>query len=200
MHREAIAMSRGSLFVSGLLVSAGLGILLANPCRAVTIDAIEVLPASPTPSDEALVRTTLVYEHTGFTRSQSVVQTPDADSFLIDHVVFAPGIDIVQPVIVIEDVDSSLGMLDPGPYDYTVRLYVVPTPEQPPPGDPPTDPDWYTDFFVASKSGTFTVVPEPASLAVFAVAGLLCSRRRRARGCSPQESPGTRVRHGDSNR
>lgn len=158
-------------------VAAALLLLgVAGPSAAIQINQAQVVPPTPTTPFPVLIRSELMYPSSGYSFSQLDITYPSPDQIEVKLLVVAPGIQIVQPVLVFETIDAPLGVLAEGQYDYTVQLYELPAPGLP--GSPPPGP--LDGFLVDTRTGQFSVVPEPASLTLLIAGGLTLSRRRRA--------------------
>ncbi|MFN3166810.1 MAG: protease complex subunit PrcB family protein [Phycisphaeraceae bacterium] len=137
---------------------------------------ITVLPDSPTPADSVVIRHDLTFNTGGYRIGGSAVTFVAPDRFVID--VFVQGPDPGDPVtqaITFLQLDSDLGALPAGDYPYTSRLVTIPRSQFP---DPPTE-AIFQQFPPATRAGTFTVVPEPATLTPFVLGGWALTRRQR---------------------
>lgn len=145
-----------------LVLAAG-----ASTAAASSIAVVEVLPALPGPDDPVVLSTELAYPTTGFAFDSAAVGFPEAMRVELELYVDAPlpG-DITQPVLGSETVDVGLGLLAPGDYAYTVRLYDLPGGLEP--------------VLQETASGSFTVVPEPGSVTLLGATLLALGLRRRA--------------------
>lgn len=154
------------------VAAAGLVLLwLCDPARAATqIQGIDVTPVTPTPADAILLQTDLLFPNTNYSIQSNDFQFLTPNEIQVDLVVLVPG--IVLPALRSETVDTPLGMLAPGDYDYTVRVFELYAPAVP---GQPVQPQTLVD----TQAGQFTVVPEPGSLTLLAIGGWAVARRRR---------------------
>lgn len=154
----------------GLLAHSADGQIDLTPVK------ISVLPDGPTAVDEVLIRHNLVFSTGGYRIGGSSFTFLDPFHVQIDVFVSGPNLgDPVTPVITFLEVDSDLGMLPPGDYQYTSRLVTIPRAQFP---DPPTD-AIFSQFPPGVRTGQFTVVPEPASLSLLVIGGWALTRRQR---------------------
>ncbi len=137
---------------------------------------ISVLPGSPTTADDVVIRHDLVFNTGGYSVGGSNFTFLDPFHIQIDVFVRSPNPgDPVTQAFTFLKVDSELGMLAPGDYQYTSRVATIPRGQFP---DPPTD-AIFSQFPPAIRTGQFTVVPEPASLSLLAIGGWALTRRQR---------------------
>lgn len=137
---------------------------------------LSVLPGSPTTADDVVIRHDMVFSTGGYSIGGTSVTFLDPFHIQIDVFVRAPNPgDPVTLAITFLKVDSDLGMLAPGDYQYTSRVATIPRGQFP---DPPTD-AIFSQYPPAVRTGQFTVVPEPASLSLFAIGGWALTRRQR---------------------
>lgn len=139
-----------------------LAVLTCTPgsSLAASISSIEVSPALPGTTDLASLQVELFYPSTGFSVGNFETTFLDNGDIRLDIFVDspAPG-DIVLPVVGSEIVAAPLGLLPEANYSYTARLFEIPRGTSIP-------------FFQEAESGSFSVVPEPATVHLVA-AGLL---------------------------
>lgn len=137
---------------------------------------ITVLPDVPTTTDEVVIRHDLTFFTGGYRVGGSNLAFIDPFHVVIDVFISGPNPgDPVTQAITFLDVESDLGMLPAGDYQYTSRVVTIPNGQFP---DQPNE-KIFSQFPTSTSTGTFTVVPEPASLTLFAVGGWALTLRRR---------------------
>ena len=138
---------------------------------------ITVLPDSPAATDGVIIRHDLTYFTGGYRVGGSDLTFIDPFHVVID--IFISGPNPGEPVtqsITFLDVESNLGALPAGDYQYTSRIATIPRSQFP---DPPSE-DIFLQFPPGTRVGQFTVVPEPASSALLLFGGWIVTQRRRA--------------------
>ena len=154
-------MTRKSFFFA--LVLCIQSMLAPVVCNAFSIEVVTVSPAGPiTPSDTVSLvvgittpsQDAFLYAPTVFDQTGNVFT---ADIFIDDGRIL-PATDFLEETI-------SLGVLPAGDYDFVVRLTAA----------------YFVNFGVREVSGSFTVVPLPASVIFLftGVASLLAAGRKR---------------------
>lgn len=165
------------LYALGLYALAA--VVLPQPAHSqldLTPVKISVLPDSPTTADDVVIRHDLVFNTGGYSIGGSSVTFLEPYHVQIDVFVRSPnpGEPVTQAITFLK-LDSDLGMLAPGDYQFTSRLATIPRGQFP---DPPTD-EIFSQFPPGIRTGQFTVVPEPASLSLLAIGGWALTRRQR---------------------
>ena len=154
-------LTRFHILLVTLLAAALPGSVFAAPM------SVAVLPPNPSLADNIDLETKLSWATAGFSVMGSAVAFTSAFEFEIAISVNSPeeGTEVAQ-IITDELHLTNLGLLPAGEYSYTVFEFDFPG------GSDPSVP-------AGSLAGTFTVVPEPSSLALalFGLSGLMIGRR-----------------------
>jgi len=160
-------MSRVHIFVACLLMMVCPSLVFASPIL------VEVLPSNPGETDTVLLDATLEWPTSGYSVFESSVTFVSDFEFEVDVIVLAPAPGSYNFQVITSEVSRiDLGLLPAGTYVYTIN-------ESQSPGHPwggPIGP--YSSG--GTLSGSFEVIPEPTTLSMLALGGLMVLRRKRS--------------------
>lgn len=154
-------LTRIRILLAALLLAALPSGVFAGPM------SVTILPATPGVGDSIDLETTLLWSTAGFSVMSATTTFTSAFELEINISVHSPEEGAVVATVITDELHlTHLGLLSAGEYSYTVFEFDFPG------GSDPSEP-------AGSLSGTFTVVPEPSSLALalFGLSGLMIGRR-----------------------